>query len=233
MNQAIHNVDLLQWLMGPVTHITGFTTMLAHERIEVEDTAVACLRFANGRWASSRPPPAFGPACPRPSPMHGDKGSAVIEQDDLLRWDFSLETTRGPAHPPTLRPEDRRQRRLEQPGRDIARRPCPAAGGFRRGHRQRPAAVGRWPGGPQGGRDHPGNLPVDEDWARGGAERVNTAIARCRLRRSDDDDAKPLLRVITLRGCDFFNKVLITLRVMTRRRRLPLGSIVDGRGCDR
>src|ERR1700722_16212734 len=46
MNQAIHNVDLLQWLMGPVTHISGFTATLAHERIEVEDTAVASLRFA-------------------------------------------------------------------------------------------------------------------------------------------------------------------------------------------
>ena len=48
MNQAIHNVDLLLWLMGPVTHVSGFTATLAHERIEVEDTAVATLRFANG-----------------------------------------------------------------------------------------------------------------------------------------------------------------------------------------
>src|SRR5262249_9526119 len=42
MNQAIHNVDLLAWLMGPVTHVTGYIATLAHERIEVEDTAVAC-----------------------------------------------------------------------------------------------------------------------------------------------------------------------------------------------
>jgi predicted dehydrogenase len=48
MNQAIHNVDLLQWLMGMPAQIAGFTAMLAHERIEVEDTAVACLRFQNG-----------------------------------------------------------------------------------------------------------------------------------------------------------------------------------------
>jgi len=37
------------WMMGPVTHISGMTTTLAHEHIEVEDTAVACLRFKNGR----------------------------------------------------------------------------------------------------------------------------------------------------------------------------------------
>ena len=43
MNQAIHNVDLLQWLMGDVDTITAQTALLVHERIEVEDTAVAVL----------------------------------------------------------------------------------------------------------------------------------------------------------------------------------------------
>src|SRR4051812_43312893 len=45
MNQAIHNVDLIQWLMGDVDSIVALTATLAHERIEVEDTAVAALRF--------------------------------------------------------------------------------------------------------------------------------------------------------------------------------------------
>ena len=48
MNQAIHTVDLLLWMMGDATHVCGFTATLAHERIEVEDTAVAVLRFENG-----------------------------------------------------------------------------------------------------------------------------------------------------------------------------------------
>ena len=48
MNQAIHTVDLLSWLMGPVTEVQAFTATLAHERIEVEDVAVATLRFASG-----------------------------------------------------------------------------------------------------------------------------------------------------------------------------------------
>src|SRR5205814_7689670 len=48
MNQAIHNVDLLLWMMGPVKQVAGFTATLAHERIEVEDTAVACLQFFSG-----------------------------------------------------------------------------------------------------------------------------------------------------------------------------------------
>ncbi len=48
MNQAIHNVDLLCWLMGDVESIMAHTATLAHERIEVEDTAVACLKFRSG-----------------------------------------------------------------------------------------------------------------------------------------------------------------------------------------
>jgi len=38
MNQAIHNVDLITWLMGDVAEITALTATLAHDRIEVEDT---------------------------------------------------------------------------------------------------------------------------------------------------------------------------------------------------
>src|SRR5690348_11467249 len=47
MNQAIHNVDLLYWLMGDVDSVQALTATLVHERIEVEDTAVAALRFKN------------------------------------------------------------------------------------------------------------------------------------------------------------------------------------------
>ena len=39
MNQAVHSVDLLTWLMGPVAEVTAHTATLAHERIAVEDTA--------------------------------------------------------------------------------------------------------------------------------------------------------------------------------------------------
>jgi predicted dehydrogenase len=92
MNQAIHNIDLLLWMMGPVTHITGFTAMLAHERIEVEDTAVACLRFASGALGVIQATTSVYPGLPKTIAVHGDKGSVVIEQEDVLRWDFQPET---------------------------------------------------------------------------------------------------------------------------------------------
>jgi predicted dehydrogenase len=92
MNQAIHNVDLLQWLMGSVTHISGFTAMLAHERIEVEDTAVACLRFSSGALGVIQATTSVHPGLPKTIAVHGDRGTAVIEQDDVLRWEFTPET---------------------------------------------------------------------------------------------------------------------------------------------
>ncbi len=88
MNQAIHNVDLLLWMMGDVTHIMGFTAMLAHERIEVEDTAVAALRFKSGALGVIQATTSVWPGLPKTIGVHGDQGSVVIEQDDLLRWDF-------------------------------------------------------------------------------------------------------------------------------------------------
>ena len=88
MNQAIHSVDLLLWMMGEVTHIMGFTALLSHERIEVEDTAVACLRFKSGALGLIQATTSIWPGYPKTISIHGDQGSAVIEQDDLLRWEF-------------------------------------------------------------------------------------------------------------------------------------------------
>ena len=48
MNQSIHAIDFLQYVMGPVESIQAFTDTLAHKRIDVEDVAVAALRFKNG-----------------------------------------------------------------------------------------------------------------------------------------------------------------------------------------
>lgn len=92
MNQAIHNVDLLLWLMGPATHVTGMTATLSHERIEVEDTAVATLRFANGALGVIQATTASHPGYPKTISIHGDRGSVVIEQDDIVKWDFDRET---------------------------------------------------------------------------------------------------------------------------------------------
>ena len=89
MNQAIHSVDLLLWLMGGAVEVSGFTATLAHARIEVEDTAAAVVRFASGAVGVIQATTSVHPGYPKTIGIHGDRGSAVIEQEDVLRWDFS------------------------------------------------------------------------------------------------------------------------------------------------
>lgn len=88
MNQAIHNVDLLYWFMGDVAEISAVTGTLAHKRIEVEDVAVACVKFKNGAIGVLEATTAAWPGLLKKTEIHGTKGSAVIEQDHLLMWDF-------------------------------------------------------------------------------------------------------------------------------------------------
>ncbi|HVA50730.1 MAG TPA: Gfo/Idh/MocA family oxidoreductase [Pirellulales bacterium] len=89
MNQAIHSVDLLQWLMGPVAEICAHTATLAHERIAVEDTAVASLRFENGALGSIEATTAAWPGYLKRTELHGSQGSAMIEEEDIVKWDFA------------------------------------------------------------------------------------------------------------------------------------------------
>lgn len=89
MNQAVHSVDLLAWLMGPVKEVCGQTALLAHERIEVEDTAVATLRFANGALGVIEATTTSYPGYLKRIEIHGSDGSAVLEEEDLKSWDFA------------------------------------------------------------------------------------------------------------------------------------------------
>lgn len=88
MNQAIHNVDLLQWFMGDVAEVAGFTGTLAHERIEVEDTGVAAVRFKNGALGVIEATTSAFPGLLKKTEIHGTHGSAIVEQDDVLLWQF-------------------------------------------------------------------------------------------------------------------------------------------------
>ena len=92
MNQAIHNVDLLQWLMGDVDTVQALTATLAHVRIEVEDTAVAALRFKNGALGVIEAATSAFPGLLKRTEIHGDRGSARVEQDDVTLWDFQIKT---------------------------------------------------------------------------------------------------------------------------------------------
>src|SRR5438876_8495239 len=82
MNQSIHSIDLLQWLMGPVKSIFAYTDTLVH-RMETEDVAVAVLRFANGALGTISATTGAYPGASTRIEIYGDKGSALIEDDHL------------------------------------------------------------------------------------------------------------------------------------------------------
>ena len=94
MNQAIHSVDLLLWLMGPVAEIRAQMATLAHERIEVEDVVVASLRFQNGALGSIEATTTSYPGMLKRVEIHGTSGSAVLEEEDIKVWDFADATDR-------------------------------------------------------------------------------------------------------------------------------------------
>jgi predicted dehydrogenase len=94
MNQGIHGIDLLQWLLGGVREVTAFTATLAHERIEVEDTAVAGVRFANGALGSIEGTTGSWPGSKIRLEIGGTTGNVVMEDDTFTTWRFQDE---GPA----------------------------------------------------------------------------------------------------------------------------------------
>jgi predicted dehydrogenase len=89
MNQAIHTVDLLMWLMGPVAKVQAFTATLAHKRIEVEDVAAATLTFANGALGVIEASTGVYPGYLKRIELHGTRGSAVLEEEDIKSWEFA------------------------------------------------------------------------------------------------------------------------------------------------
>jgi len=82
MNQSIHSIDLLQWLMGPVKSVMAYTDTLAH-RMETEDVAVAALRFASGALGVIAATTGAYPGVTTRIEVFGNQGSAIIENDEL------------------------------------------------------------------------------------------------------------------------------------------------------
>jgi predicted dehydrogenase len=96
MNQAIHTVDLLVWFLGEPVEVFAWTGCLAHERIEVEDTAVATIRFASGALGVIQATTAAYPGMNARLQLHGDRGSAVIEDDRLAYFHAAQAGETGP-----------------------------------------------------------------------------------------------------------------------------------------
>lgn len=109
MNQAIHVVDMVQWLAtaaitglgeaidpaaNPVEEVFAYTAKRGHadELIEVEDTAVCVLRFANGAFGQMLAATSMYPGSLRRVQIAGRDGTAETLEDELTKWVFRQET---------------------------------------------------------------------------------------------------------------------------------------------
>jgi UDP-N-acetyl-2-amino-2-deoxyglucuronate dehydrogenase len=82
VNQAVHLLDLACWVLGPAAEVDGWTANLNHPEIEVEDTAVAAVRFANGALASVVASNSQRPGLHARIHVHGRNGASVGVETD-------------------------------------------------------------------------------------------------------------------------------------------------------
>lgn len=84
MNQSVHTIDLMLGAMGEAVEVTAYGGTLAHERIDVEDTAVAIVKFASGAVGVVHGTTAAYPGLSARLQVHGSRGSVVIDDDELI-----------------------------------------------------------------------------------------------------------------------------------------------------
>ncbi|MCI0628962.1 MAG: Gfo/Idh/MocA family oxidoreductase [Acidobacteria bacterium] len=82
VNQAPHQLDILQWFLGPIDQLFGCWANLNHPYIEVEDTAAAIIRFKNGALGNILVSNSLNPALYGKVAVHGSSGASVGVQTD-------------------------------------------------------------------------------------------------------------------------------------------------------
>jgi UDP-N-acetyl-2-amino-2-deoxyglucuronate dehydrogenase len=92
INQAIHQVDLLRWLIGPVSELFGYWQLGSLHKIESEDVVSAVLTYASGATGVVQASTAFRPGYTERIEIHGTKGTAIVSGDKLTAWDVEGDT---------------------------------------------------------------------------------------------------------------------------------------------
>ena len=98
MNQGVHYADLLCWLFGPPQVSAATCATLAHD-IEVEDVALALLRFPGGAVGTLEASTTAYPGGAVVLRANGTRGSLVLEDGALVRLDLE-------GHEPVLAPPE-------------------------------------------------------------------------------------------------------------------------------
>jgi predicted dehydrogenase len=102
INQAIHQIDVLRWLAGPVKDIQAMWQLGALHKIESEDVVNALLRYENGATGVIQASTALWPGYSERVELHGTKGSAIITGDQLTAWDVQDDEEFAKGDPPPI-----------------------------------------------------------------------------------------------------------------------------------
>jgi len=97
MNQTIHLLDLLLWVMGPVRWVQGMTGVMAHD-IETEDVGMAMLEFASGAMGRVLGTTTYPPDNVFRLEVHGDEVGALLDLggDPKVQWGFLKDAAKTP-----------------------------------------------------------------------------------------------------------------------------------------
>jgi predicted dehydrogenase len=82
VNQSPHQLDILLWLLGPAAEVSGSWANINHPNVEVDDTAVATIRFRNGGLGSIITSVAQKPGIHTKVHIHGSNGASVGVETD-------------------------------------------------------------------------------------------------------------------------------------------------------
>lgn len=88
MNQGVHGIDLIQWLMGDVHSVFAYSSALVRE-IEVEDTAVAVVKYKNGAFGVIQGTTSVYPGQETRFELHGEKGTIIFDDSGFKQWKFA------------------------------------------------------------------------------------------------------------------------------------------------
>jgi len=107
MNQGVHGIDLLAWMAGPIKSITARTALRCHERIEVEDVAIALVEFQSGALGAILGTTDAYPGASCRHQFLGDTGSIMLLDDNVDLWKLRDEEQAAgqPASAAAARPE--------------------------------------------------------------------------------------------------------------------------------
>lgn len=90
MNQSVHWVDLLLWMMGEVESLGGYAATMAHD-METEDIGTAAIRFKSGAHGLLQGTTLTYKGLNTRLSVHGSNGNVIIDADQITHWDVAGE----------------------------------------------------------------------------------------------------------------------------------------------